>query len=288
MSERPFMQLYVSDFVGDTLHLTTEQIGAYMLILMAMWNAGGALPADEAKIARVARLSVKKWRGIAGDIMPFFLTAEDEISHNRLTKELQKSDSKSQLRASAGAEGGRAKALKDKEARLANARVLPQHLPDTITREEDAPAKAAASSRTTDLDPSSLERKLRDAAGDKIQSHAGFVIGPIMELISGGCDLEMDVLPTIRAKAAGLSSPARSWAYFVPAIQDARSNRMAARNGIHTPKGGAPPKPKSEHRQHQEAVKRKFDEFLGIKKDDHEPAGNSPAFDLEPGNWRAH
>lgn len=52
--------------------------------------------------------------------------------------------------------------------------------------------------------------------------------------------------------------------------------------------GTPTPKPKSEFRQHQEAVKRKFDEFLGIKKDDHEPAGNSPAFDLEPGNWSAH
>jgi hypothetical protein len=47
-------------------------------------------------------------------------------------------------------------------------------------------------------------------------------------------------------------------------------------------------KPKSDYRQHQEAVKRKFDEFLGIKKDDNEPAGSSPAFDLEPGNWSAH
>jgi hypothetical protein len=27
MSERPFMQLHVSDFVGDTLQLSTEQIG---------------------------------------------------------------------------------------------------------------------------------------------------------------------------------------------------------------------------------------------------------------------
>lgn len=135
MSERPFMQLYVSDFIGDTLHLTTEQIGAYMLTLMAMWNAGGKLPADEAKLARVARMSVKKWKVISGDLLAFFHEEDGFISHNRLTKELQKSESKSQSRAAAGAEGGKAKALKDKEARVANASVLPQHLPDTITRE---------------------------------------------------------------------------------------------------------------------------------------------------------
>jgi uncharacterized protein YdaU (DUF1376 family) len=146
MSERPFMQLYVSDFIGDTLHLSTEQIGAYMLMLMAMWNAGGKLPSDEAKLARVARMSVKKWRAISDDLMAFFDASNGFISHNRLTKELQKSESKSQSRASAGAEGGRAKALKDKEARLANATYEPQHLPDTITRDtsslrsEDAPA----------------------------------------------------------------------------------------------------------------------------------------------------
>ena len=62
MSERPFMQLYVSDFVGDTLLLSTEHIGAYLLLLIALWNADGVLPNEEAKLARVARLSVKRWR----------------------------------------------------------------------------------------------------------------------------------------------------------------------------------------------------------------------------------
>jgi len=132
MSERPFMQLYVSDFIGDTLSLSTEQIGAYMLLLMAMWNADGKLPADDVKLARVARMSVKKWKAIADDLMAFFERDGDTVSHNRLTKELQKSESKSQSRASAGAEGGRAKALKDKQVRLANATRSPQHLPETI------------------------------------------------------------------------------------------------------------------------------------------------------------
>ncbi|KKZ89046.1 YdaU family protein [Rhizobium phaseoli] len=142
MSERPFMQLYVSDFIGDTLSLSTEQIGAYMLLLMAMWNAGGRLPADEAKLARVTRMSMKKWKAIAEDLMPFFEVDGDQIRHNRLTKELLKSESKSQSRAAAGAEGGRAKALKDQETRLANAMRMSRHLPDTITRLPSEDARA--------------------------------------------------------------------------------------------------------------------------------------------------
>lgn len=137
MSERPFMQLYVSDFVGDTLHLSTEQIGAYMLLLMAMWNAGGRLPDDDAKLARVVRLSVKKWRAIAPDLMAFLERKEGEIWHNRLTKELQKSAAKSERRAASGKQGATAKALKYREVGLANASRLLKHSPDTIKKEKE-------------------------------------------------------------------------------------------------------------------------------------------------------
>jgi uncharacterized protein YdaU (DUF1376 family) len=138
MSERPFMQLYVSDYLGDTRHLSCEQHGAYLLLLMTMWNADGSLPDDDAKLARIVGLSVKKWRTIRPEIMGFFTIADGVISHNRLTKEIQKSASKSESRASAGEAGGKAKALKYKQALLANATVLPWHLPETrYQREKD-------------------------------------------------------------------------------------------------------------------------------------------------------
>lgn len=130
------MQLYVSDFVGDTLHLSTEQIGAYMLLLMAMWNAGGQLPADDVKVARVVRLSVKKWRSIAPDLMAFLETDGHQIWHKRLSKELQKSASKRERRASAGSKGGSAKALKSKEADVAIATAMLQHLPESREKEK--------------------------------------------------------------------------------------------------------------------------------------------------------
>lgn len=151
MSERPFMQLYVSDFIGDTLSLSTEQIGAYMLLLMAMWNAGGRLPADDAKLARIVRLSVKKWRAIAADLMTFFDGDDDAIWHNRLTRELHKSESKSQSRASAGAIGGRAKSLKNKDVGLANASDLPKHLPDTIKNPSSLRSDGGARKRASRL-----------------------------------------------------------------------------------------------------------------------------------------
>lgn len=151
MSERPFMQLYVSDFVGDTLQLSTEQIGAYMLLLMAMWNAGGRLPDDDAKLARVARLSLKKWRALSADLLIFFEREGGEIGHGRLTRELHKAQGKSEARAAAGARGGAATALKTKAHAAANAGALPRHLPESRNQSEKAAAfsreKAGAFSR---------------------------------------------------------------------------------------------------------------------------------------------
>ncbi|QKD02675.1 YdaU family protein [Mesorhizobium loti] len=144
MSERPFMQLYVSDFVGDTLQLSTEQIGAYMLLLMAMWNAGGSLPDDDAKLARVARLPLKRWRTISTDLMTFFEREAGEIGHKRLTRELHKALVKSEARAAAGARGGAATALKTKTHVPANADGLPRHSPDSRNQKEKAGAFSRA------------------------------------------------------------------------------------------------------------------------------------------------
>lgn len=145
MSERPFMQLYVSDFIGDTLHLSPEQVGAYLLLLMAMWNADGKLPNNEAKLARIARMSLKKWRAAAPDLMPFFEQEKDHISHGRLTKELQKSERQSQSRSAAGAKGYAAKALKSFNRPQANAQAGLKHSPEPYRKKRDKDFSGASS-----------------------------------------------------------------------------------------------------------------------------------------------
>ena len=145
MSKTPFMPLYTSDYLGDTGHLSTEEHGAYLLILMQMWNAGGSLPNEPRKLARVARCTTKKWMGMADTVLAFFEDNGVEITSARLTKERLKVDTKSDLRRSAGAKGGAAKALKTKKAALANAIAKPCHLPEPEPyREEYKGASAEA------------------------------------------------------------------------------------------------------------------------------------------------
>src|SRR5690606_38996442 len=68
MSSAPYMQLYVADYMADTTHLTTEQHGAYLLLLMAMWRNGAVLPNDPKKLARIAGVSTRRWHMIWPDL----------------------------------------------------------------------------------------------------------------------------------------------------------------------------------------------------------------------------
>ena len=143
MSATPFMPLWVADFVGDTLDLDAKEIGAYMLILMTMWGRDGYLPNDEKKLQRVARCG-RDWPRVWGAIGHYFTVQGDQITQLRLRLELQKVAAKREVNAQSGARGGHAKALKDKEAALANATVSPQQpepYPEPYKKEEDLFAK---------------------------------------------------------------------------------------------------------------------------------------------------
>jgi len=121
----PFLPLYVGDYLKDTRHLTAEHHGAYLLLLMDLWNRGGSIPDEPKSMARIAGVSAKRWPGVWAVIGVFFDCAEGKVCHGRITSELQKADQISQKRKTAGSKGGAAKALKEQEAALANAKQMP-------------------------------------------------------------------------------------------------------------------------------------------------------------------
>ena len=130
MSTTPYFPFYPADYLADTAHLTTEQHGAYLLLLMTAWARGGRLPADPKKLARIARVSARRWRLIAEEVLEYFEEDGDEIVSRRMEREHQKAVSKSEKRSASGKRGGIAKALKAKERTLANATRSPCHSPE--------------------------------------------------------------------------------------------------------------------------------------------------------------
>ncbi len=121
------MQLYVGDYLRDTRHLTAEQHGAYLLLLMAMWNADGTLPSDPRKLARIAACTPSRWAKIADDVMAFFTVEGPVVTNARLSRELKKASEKSIKRADAGRAGVTAKSLKKLTASKANDDGLLKH-----------------------------------------------------------------------------------------------------------------------------------------------------------------
>ena len=97
MSSPAYLPLFGSDYLADTRHLSTEEHGAYLLLMMAAWRQDDCgLPADDQKLSRIVGLTMRKWLAIKGTILEFWTTENDRIYQQRLRKERGYADLKSE------------------------------------------------------------------------------------------------------------------------------------------------------------------------------------------------
>lgn len=108
-----WMPLLVDKYLGDTTHLTTEQHGAYLLLLMTMWKRDGKLPTADTQLATIARLSLQKWRAMKPVLMEFFRVDGDSMTQKRLSAELVRSKANTEAKAGAGSKGAEKRWRKD-------------------------------------------------------------------------------------------------------------------------------------------------------------------------------
>lgn len=149
-----WMPFYVTDYLGDTMHLTTVQHGAYLLLLLACWKSGGELADDDATLATITRLSAADWRKHGPTLRAFFKSDGERLLHVRVLAELEKAQKLSDARSESGKKGGRPPKAKQEETNrfpdgLANAKQTetPSPSPSSLRSEtEDYGAKAPASS----------------------------------------------------------------------------------------------------------------------------------------------
>lgn len=118
MAALPYMQLYVADYLADTQHLTTEEHGAYLLLLFSYWQTGKALRHD--RLAPVARLSNERWADVKESLREFFFEDGNQWIHFRVEADLEAVNSKSIKASGAGKASARARAASKHEASQPN------------------------------------------------------------------------------------------------------------------------------------------------------------------------
>lgn len=86
MAALPYMQFYVADYLADTMHLSTEEHGAYLLLIFNYWQTGKPLPKN--RLAGIARLSNDRWTDVEQSLNEFFTDDGNVWAHQRIERDL--------------------------------------------------------------------------------------------------------------------------------------------------------------------------------------------------------
>ena len=65
------MPVYIGDYLADTMHLTTEQHGAYLLLIFHLWRRG-TLPDEDRVLEKITGLSESSWASTRPVLAEFF------------------------------------------------------------------------------------------------------------------------------------------------------------------------------------------------------------------------
>lgn len=109
------MPMYWDAYLADTTHLTTEEHGAYILLLAAMWRRNGWVPDDDRDNARILGLTTAKWKRTKQRLSVFLIFQDGSISQKKLLETWKNTQEKIQKNRENGAKGGRPKGSENKD-----------------------------------------------------------------------------------------------------------------------------------------------------------------------------
>jgi uncharacterized protein YdaU (DUF1376 family) len=218
---RPWMPLYIADYLRDTSHLGALESGAYLHLIMSYW-VKGALPDDDRQLAAIARMTMSEWRRARPILAAFF--GPHWASHKRIDAELHKASVvSSKRRASAHQRWNKEDAHTDAHAD-ANAGVHADanaSTPHTLHVTDDGGGDARAAVWT---EAASLAERLHAVMG--WERDAPQAIGNVhlaQKWLAAGWHADLCVTTVQRVRAAS-RKPIATLAYFEKPIAQAHAD----------------------------------------------------------------
>lgn len=126
MPTLPYMKLHIADYLADTQHLTTQEHGAYLLLLMNYWQTEKPLNNKRGRLKSVVRLSTEEWKEVEITLSEFFTVEDDLWKHGRVEAELESVIALSTQASYAGSKSARVRAEKKRNSNGSSTTVEPK------------------------------------------------------------------------------------------------------------------------------------------------------------------
>jgi uncharacterized protein YdaU (DUF1376 family) len=234
----PYFQCYPADFLSGIVDLEPDEIAVYTVVLMLIYDRGGAIPDDRKSLARRCHMTPKRLSNSLDHLVEMgkLQIENGSLTNPRAAKEIEKFRKKSEK----NAENISKRWNRDKEEKSekphkindATIRTNSDRIEDVSLRARGPEARSQklesrdsstsvapydiardAAAQTVKHDLRDIEARCRQAAGVESDPSPGLlIIGPIVALIDAGYSLDIHILPTLRAiRAEGKSL--RTWAF---------------------------------------------------------------------------
>src|SRR5262245_57101512 len=86
------MPLFWGDFLANTMHLSAQEIGAYLLLIAHLWENRGVVETDIGSLRRISRVRSDHWPRVWERLFPFFVVEQSgslySVSHARVLHEV--------------------------------------------------------------------------------------------------------------------------------------------------------------------------------------------------------
>ena len=113
MAEFPALPLFTDAYIADTAHLTNEEHGVYLRLLMFAWRTEAcSLPDNDARLALMVGVTKGKWNKLKPTIMSFWRLSNGEWTQKKLTKQRDFVSKQREQKRIAGNASAKARALK--------------------------------------------------------------------------------------------------------------------------------------------------------------------------------
>lgn len=219
-----FMPLIVDKYLGDTMHLTTEQHGAYLLLLIAYWKNQGPLPDEDQALAAITKTDQKKWKKeIRAVVSKFFQIESGFWVQKRAQIELDRAVDLTETRRKSGKTGGQASAVA-RSKREANGTAKGEANTEQIPKQKPTPIQStsSASQSSARSEDSAEVFRLQRVLGIDETDHRQVVrdLDALVSLKAEGCDFAKHLMPA--AEHAARSGAKKSVSYIAARAREMR------------------------------------------------------------------